>query len=71
MITLSGQSIEYLYVIDSGFAYAGIIIRDGRVVKAAPIFRDTFLGRSTGTAKWIIGKRGWKLIKIMRIRLES
>ena len=69
MVTFSGQSLEYLYVIDSGFAYAGIIIRDGRVVEAAPIFKKTFLDRSAKTAKWLIGKRGWKA-KSVRPRSE-
>ena len=71
MVTFSELTIEYLWILDSGFAYGGLIIRNGKVVDAAPIFRETFCGRTTGTAKWIIRKRGWKLIKIVRRRVNE
>ena len=62
-------SIEYLWIIDSGFAYGGVIIQNGKVVEAAPIFRKTLLGNKAGTAKWKIQRFGWQLVKIIRRRM--
>ena len=61
-------SIEYLWVIDSGFAYGGLIIRNHRVVEAAPIFK-WLIGYTTWSLKIRLKKRGWKLIRIVRFRL--
>lgn len=66
--SMDRNSIEYLWVIDSGFAYGGIIIRSGQVVETAPIFRK-LMGHNTKTLKWLLGKWGWKLIRIVRRRL--
>lgn len=68
MDTISRHKIEYLWVIDSGFAYGGIIIQDSICKEAAPIFRK-LLGHNTKTLKWMLAKFKWKLIKIVRIRL--
>jgi hypothetical protein len=62
--------IEYLYVIDSGFAYGGVIIRNDKVTETAPIFRK-LMGRNTKTLKWLLGKWGWKLIRIVRLRVQA
>jgi hypothetical protein len=62
------NSIEYLWVIDSGFAYGGVIIRSGRVEETAPIFRK-LMGHNTKTLKWMLEKWRWKLIKIVRFRV--
>jgi hypothetical protein len=67
MDTISNNRIEYLWVIDSGFAYGGIIIQDGKCMVAAPIFKG-LLGHSTKTLKWMLLKRRWSIIKIVRIR---
>ncbi len=70
MVTISNLYIEYLYVLDSGFAYGGIIIRNGKVVEAAPIFRQ-FLGHTTGTVKRMLDKKRWKIVKIFRYRMNE
>lgn len=69
MVTFSDMSIEYLWIIDAGYAYGAVVVREHKVSEAAPIFRKILLGHSTRTAKWIIRKRGWKLIKIVRRRI--
>lgn len=69
MVTFSDLSIEYLWIIDAGYAYGAVVIRNNKVVESAPIFRKHLVGHTTGTAKWIIRKRGWQLIKIVRRRL--
>ncbi len=70
MVTNSRLYIEYLYVIDSGFAYGGIIIRNGKVVEAAPIFSQ-FLGHTTKSVKWMLSKKRWEIVKIFRIRMNE
>ncbi len=69
MVTISSLYVEYLYVLDSGFAYGGLIIRNHKVVDAAPIFRK-LIGRTTGTVKQILSRRGWKIVKIIRRRVS-
>ena len=54
------ETFEELYYIDTGYAYAGIILNEeGVVIESAPIF------------KWMIGKHlleicNWKKIKEIR-----
>ena len=52
---------KQLWVVDSGFAYGGLIINRNKVIECAPIFVKWFYGRSTGTVKQIIRNRHWKL----------
>jgi hypothetical protein len=68
MVTFNELRIEYLWVIDSGFAYGALIIRNHKCVEAAPIFRH-LIGHTTGTLKRILHKKGWSIIKIVRQRL--
>ena len=67
MVTISNHNIEYLWVIDAGFAYGGIIIRNHKCVEAAPIF-NSLIGHTTGTLKMMLLKRRWSIIRIVRIR---
>lgn len=47
---------ETLIQIDTGYACAGIIVRDGRVVEAAPIFR------------WMLGKKWFDVVNWRNIK---
>ena len=56
--------METLYVIDTGYAYGGVVVRDGTVIDAPPIFR------------WMIGKSWsyvskWKKIKTIWLNQEK
>jgi len=51
--------MEHLYLVDTGFACGGVVVRDNIVVEAAPIF------------KWMLGKNWseastWKRIKSIK-----
>lgn len=70
MDTISRQTIEYIWVIDSGFAYAGLIVVGGRCTETAPIYSNTFLGHSTAAIKWICMKSGWSIVEIIRRRVS-
>ena len=50
------------YIIDSGFAYAAIIVQNSKVVKTAPIFKY-MKDWSFSKVKKYCGERGWKILK--------
>jgi hypothetical protein len=56
--------MEQMWIVDSGFAYGGLIIKQGKVAECAPIFRKWFLGRPTYTVKQMIRNKNWKLNEV-------
>ncbi|MFL9499177.1 hypothetical protein ACJMQP_03885 [Rhodopseudomonas palustris] len=48
-----------LYAIDAPHFYAGLLVRDGRVIAAAPILRWA-IGRKTKALGAYFKRKGWK-----------
>lgn len=55
---------DKLWVVDSGFAVGGLIIRRHKCLDCAPIFRKWFLGRMTGDIRQMCRNKNWKLTEV-------
>lgn len=55
-----GCAEEKLVRVVTPYFVAGLIVRDGRVVEAAPILRKKLLGATEDGARLVIKAHGWK-----------
>jgi hypothetical protein len=61
------KTVEQIYLIDSCFATAGLVVKNGYVVKCAPIFRRWFLTEPFHNVVSIVEQKGWS---IQEVRIE-
>lgn len=54
---------EYTYQATRGTVTAGFVVRDGRVVEAAPILKKSVMGKSVATAVATLQLHGYKVVR--------